>query len=255
MKSMKKVLGLGIALSLGTAGAFAQTNIDTVANEQSAANKDARESQKKIDGISDETQKLLEDYTNTLTKIENMRTYNSQLEKYIKSQGEEKISMAHQIKQVGETNQGIVPLMLKMLESLEQFVALDTPFLPEERANRIKELKGLIDRADITTSEKYRRVLEGYQVENEYGRTIEAYRGKLERNGKEMTVDYLRIGRVSFVYQTLDGNEQAYWDNAKKEWINLPSSYSKEIENGLKIARQQMAPDLIKVPVPGPVRL
>lgn len=248
---MKFLIGFSLLLSMS----IAHANINNTTKEQSGANKDARDSQKKVDNVSDETQRLLENYTSTLTKIENMKIYNAQLEKYIKSQQEEEKSIHAQIAQVAETNQGITPLMLKMLESLQQFVGLDTPFLATERNKRITELSGLIDRADITTSEKYRRILEAYQVENEYGRTIEVYRDILAKDGKEMTVDYLRIGRVSFLYQTLDGKEQAFWNNQTKQWVELPSSYAKEIANGIKIARQQSAPDLIKIPVLGPTRL
>ena len=67
--------------------------------------------------------------------------------------------------------------MLKMIEVMSLFVELDLPFLPEERQTRIIQLQTLMERADVTLAEKYRRILEAYQVETEYGRTIEAYKG------------------------------------------------------------------------------
>ena len=87
--------------------------------------------------------------------------------------------------------------MQKMLDTLEQFVALDVPFLLEERSEPRRELlEEMMARADVTLSEKYRRIVEAYQVEMDYGRTIEAYEGKLGDGDDARTVQFLRVGRV-----------------------------------------------------------
>jgi TolA-binding protein len=252
MKKMK-LTTLTLALWFG-ASALASTT-SQVMNEQSAANKEARDSQGRVDNLDDETRRLLDEYASVLSRTENMRVYNQQLQRYINSQEEEKVSIRRQIEQVTETNHGIVPLMIRMLDSLEQFVALDVPFLNDERKDRLTDLRSMMDRADVSTSEKYRRILEAFQIENEYGRTIEVYRGPITVGGNEMTVDFLRIGRVALMYQTLDGRSQAYWNDTKKAWEPLSSSYSRPIRDGIRIARQQAAPDLIKIPVLGPERI
>lgn len=233
---------------------MANTNAANMA-EQSGANTDARESQARVDKLDDEAQNLLNEYAQVLSRTENMRIYNTQLERYIESQKQEMVSIKAQIEQLAETNHGITPLMLKMLSTLETFVTMDSPFLQKERSERITGLKEMMNRADVSTSEKYRRILEAYQIENEYGRTIEVYRDTFTANGRDMTVDFLRVGRVSLMYQTLDAKEQAYWDAAQMKWIELPGSFSRSIRDGIRIARQQAAPDLIKVPVLGPQRL
>lgn len=230
-------------------------NTQAVLDEQGAANREARDSQRKIDGLSDQAQKALEEFSAAARRTENLRIYNQQMERYIESQEQEKESIRRQIVQVAETSQGIVPLMLNMLDTLEEFITLDTPFLLEERTGRLAELREMMDRADVTISEKYRRVLEAFQTEAQYGRTIEAYRGVIDRDGREMTVDFLRIGRVTLVYQSLDGRTQGLWDKHKGEWVNLAGSYRRDIYNAIRVARQQVAPDLIKVPVFGPERL
>ena len=112
------------------------------------------------------------------------------------------------------------------------------------------QLRKMMARADITNAEKYRAIMEAYQVENEFGRTIEAYRSTIERDGKEMTVDFLRFGRIALVYQTLDGNESGVWDQAARAWGPLDNSYRGSIRDGLRVARKQSAPDLIRLPVP-----
>jgi len=144
--------------------------------------------------------------------------------------------------------------MLEMYSVLENFVQMDIPFLKQERQNRLNEIKQIMNRADVSVSEKYRRLMEAYQIENTYGNTLEAYQGVETINGKELSVDYLRIGRLALIYQTLDRNTQAYWNPRKKEWERLSSRYRRNIENGLKIARKQLAPNLLTIPIPAPLK-
>ena len=103
--------------------------------------------------------------------------YADQLETQIRSQDEEMKTNDGQLREVETTAREVVPLMQKMLDTLEQFVGLDVPFLLEERTKRMATLKELMTRADVAFSEKYRRILEAYQVEMEYGRTIETDHG------------------------------------------------------------------------------
>jgi hypothetical protein len=134
-----------------------------------------------------------------------------------------------------------------MLDTLTKYVALDLPFLPDERKNRIANLESIMTRADVSTSEKYRRIVEAYQIEMEYGRTIEAYQGKVE----DKTVELLRVGRVALMYQTLDGKETGYWDVDGKKWV-VDSSYHESMVKGLKVAKKQAAPDFIEAAIHAP---
>ena len=228
---------------------YGQGDARSVVKEEKKTLRDSQKSQKKIDKLADETQTLLQKYRQTLRRIENVKIYNQQLRETIKSQVEEKKNIAEQIETLKNTNEGIVPLMVKMVENIAQFVSLDIPFLPDERGKRIDDLNKLLTRADISTSEKFRRILEAYQVENDYGRTIEAYRGIHKKGQQELTVDYLRIGRIALLYQTLDGKESALWNPQTRSWDELSSSYRKSITEGLKMARKQTAPQLLKLPI------
>ena len=97
-------------------------------------------------------------------------------------------------------------------------------------------------------AERYRRLLEAYQIELEYGRTMVSYKGKLE-DGRE--ADFVRVGRVTLLYRTADGEESGYWDAEQKKWV-VANEYNKAIESALLIATKESAPDLIMVPVPAP---
>ncbi len=212
----------------------------------------ARASQQRVTKIAEQTRTLLDRYRTTLKEIENTKAYNEQLRKLIASQEEEKISTEEQIESVKDTSKNIYPFMLRMIKGLEAFIKLDVPFLMEERNRRLYQIKSLMEKAKVSASEKFRRLIEAYQVENEYGRTIEAYRGIQEVNGKKLTVDFLRVGRISLVYQTLDSKKFGYWDQKERTWKKLSGSYRKSIQQGLRMARKQTAPNLITLPVPAP---
>lgn len=250
MKQMMKVLLLSISLSAFSVQG--NTNTDKVVKEKVASGNDARKSQRRINSIADQTETAVLEYRRTLKQIENAKSYNQTLRNMIKSQNEEMVSMEKQIVSIEETKSGLVPLMTRMNDNLKSFVALDMPFLKDERSKRIGDLALMMNKADISTSEKFRRILEGYQIENEYGRTIEAYRGIQKREGNDLTVDFLRIGRVALVYQSLDANVAAFWDQEAKAWVDLGSEYRKSIREGLRMARKQAAPQLIKMPIKAP---
>ena len=250
MKQTMKILLVGVSLSaLSVQGS---TNTDKVVKEKVSSGNDARNSQRRINSIADDTETALLNYRRTLKQIENAKSYNQTLRNMIQSQQEEMVSMEKQIVSIEETKSGLVPLMTRMNDNLKSFVALDMPFLKDERSKRIGDLALMMNKADISTSEKFRRILEGYQIENEYGRTIEAYRGIQKRDGNDLTVDFLRIGRVALVYQSLDANVAAFWDQETKTWVDLGSEYRKSIRQGLRMARKQAAPQLIKMPIKAP---
>ena len=51
---------------------------------------------------------------------------------------------------------------------------------------------------------------------------------------------------------TLDGGETGYWDAEQHNWV-ADESYADDIEEAIRVARQEGAPDLLRVPVPAPV--
>jgi hypothetical protein len=100
---------------------------------------------------------------------------------------------------------------------------------------------------EASASEKFRRLIEAYQIELEYGRTMSFYKQNLA-DGRE--AEMVRLGRITLLYRTTDG-ETGYWDNQAKQWVADPDSAA-SIEDALSIAKEEKAPDLIIVPVPAP---
>jgi hypothetical protein len=218
---------------------------------QVAADRDAAASQTTLNGLRDRAQDAAGRYAQALADAESLERYNNQLAEQVKSQETEIGSIERQLVEIETTNREVQPLMQQMVDTLARFVELDVPFLIEERTGRVQGLKDMMGRADVTISEKYRRILESYQIELDYGRSLDAYEGRLGAAGDARTVEFVRLGRVSLMYRTLDGSETGYWDNNQKQWV-VDNSYAEAVEEALRVARRDGAPELLTVPVPAP---
>ena len=213
-------------------------------------NEERRENQVTVDGVHEATRRLVDDYRAELKIVEGLETYIRMLDQQISSQESEILTLQTSITDVAVIERQILPLMARMIDGLEQFIALDVPFLPDERRKRIRDLRELLARSDVTVAEKSRRVFEAYQIESDYGRTIEAYRAKLEVDGASFDADFLRIGRVALMYRTVGDERLGYWDGKSTQWQGLPNSpYRRLMDQGLKVARQEIAPELLTIPL------
>jgi len=245
-------LVVSFAFLVATPTLASAQDIDTAVDLENEGIAKSVQSQMRIDKIDDQTDDMAIEYRSTLDQIESLRVYNSQLEKLLDAQLAELASLDEQIASVTVIGREVTPLMLRMVDTLDSFVDKDVPLLLSERRERVAHLRELMGRADVADSEKYRRIMEAYQIENEYGRTIEVYQDTLDMGGEERTLDILRIGRISLLYQSLDGAEVGAWDRRAGQWVELPSEYRDSIRRGIRIARKQMAPDMIRVPVTAP---
>ncbi|QTH63043.1 DUF3450 domain-containing protein [Psychrosphaera ytuae] len=248
MKPLSTTL-LTSALLAGLAFTAQADDLKPVINAGKEISKSAAQSQEKINKLTEQTQTKLQQYQTVNKEIDGLNVYNAQLQKQLQSQYDEMASLNLDIDRVSVIERQITPLMIRMINGLEQFVSLDVPFLPEERTERINGLKDLMDRADVAVSEKFRRVLEAFQVEMGYGRSIEAYQGLIEVNGQERDVDFLRIGRVALVYITRDGSYAGRWDQESKSWQKADDEFRMHITKGLRMAKKQLAPDLLVMPI------
>ena len=212
----------------------------------------AQASQNVIDGIVEETRDTVEEYRAVMKEVDGLIVYNTLLDRQIADQEQELSNLATSIDSVTEIERQILPLLTRMIDGLDRFVSLDVPFLAEERRERVVGLRDLLGRADVTAAEKFRVVMEAWQIENDYGRTIFAYTGELEIGGTNREVDFLQVGRVSLVYQTPDGVNSGVWDQSNRQWVVLGNEYRNSIRQGLRLARNQISPDLLLLPIAAP---
>lgn len=225
-------------------------DLDSVLMLTQVINNEGRTSQKKVNRLADDTHALRAEYKIVLKEVEALRIYNEQLRRQIAAQERKIDELTKSIQQVTVIQRSVTPLMLEMVHGLTQFVELDVPFQPKERHDRIERLKEIIGRPDVVVSEKFSAVLNAYQIENEYGRTMEAYSGILPGGNK--VVDFLRVGRIVLAYQTTDGSESGAWNQKTRQFEALENSYNSHIKQGIRMARKQVAIDMIILPVAGP---
>lgn len=248
-------VALTTALSAGAlygsvANADTLDNVLAVGQQKTAA---AQASQKRIDKIAEETSSLLQDFKVVNKEIDGLRVYNRQLEKQLANQLEVIKELDESIENVTVIERQIQPLILRMLEGLEQFIELDMPFKLDERLANLEGVKNNMDRSDITVAEKFRQVLELYNFEAEYARKIDSYSDTLNVAGQDREVKVLQIGRIALLAQTTDSKISLAYDKDQKAWVEIDSGeYRRAVMNGLKIAKKQATIDIMTMPIPAP---
>ncbi len=231
------------------AGASAETAVDDVVDVRTSQQEAAREVQRQVDDLDDETVALLSQYHTELERLADLQTYNANMRKMRTSQEAEKLRLSEALKDVEVVRRDLLPLMVEMTDVLERFIELDQPLLQEEREARVAALSDTLTRSDVALGEKYRRVIEAYQIEAEYGQNIEAYEGNLQRDGSELTVDYLRVGRLALYYVSLDRSEAGLWQPQTRQWQSLDGDAVDMLDFALRVARKQAPPNLLQLPL------
>lgn len=221
-------------------------------NVVSQTNRSAAQSQEKIDKLSVEARELLAEYRRLQDGTEYEAAFARELEERDREQRLQIESLQRQIAAARITRQRIVPLMRTMADALEKFVVLDLPFHHEERIGGVLQLKQRLGQPELSVSARFRSLLEAYQLEQDYGTSIEAWRGPLQFNGEDLSVEFLRIGRVALYFHSLDGAVSGYWNREQGGWSGLDSRYNRDIARALRVARNQLAPQLLQLPLPPP---
>ena len=226
---------------------------DTLSRARSAVqatNSAGRSSQQRVDKIDDKTQQALEHYRAALFESQQLQSYVTQVQPLLAQQRQELASLQQQLKDQGDVQQQMLPLMLQMVDSLDKFVSMDLPFLPQERQERIANLKRAMADASMPLAEKFQRLAEAYRVEADYGRKLGAGEEDIVVGGQHKNVEVLRVGRVALLYISPDGDDSGYWNAQQKRWVSLGGAHARDIREGLKIARGDVAATPLPLPLP-----
>lgn len=250
---LKHVLLAAAAALLGAAMVVQADTLDDILEVSASKTDAARRSQARVDRLADETRNLLDDYKTVTKQIDGLRVYNARLQRQIDNQLRRIAEIDSSIDQVTVIQRQMTPLVIRMIDGLEQFVAMDVPFNLNERRARIEFLRTNVDRSDLTVAEKFRQVLEAYNIELQYGRGFETYHDTIDTGTGPRDVDFLRIGRLALVYQTTDGGEAGVWNNQSRSWQPLPTGdYAAAIRQGVRIAKKQATIELLNMPIAAP---
>jgi hypothetical protein len=157
------------------------------------------------------------------------------------------------IVEAGRIGENLQAHLESVVARLEENIARDLPFLPEERAGRIDEIKKLLAQPETSIAEKCRRVMEALKVEAEYGHTVEVYQQTIAIDGRAsdqpVMADILRVGRLAIFWRTPDGGAVGHWDRATGKWTTLPKACRRHINDATEMALRQRTVDMVKLPL------
>jgi hypothetical protein len=253
------VAGAAAAACTIVAGGSAFAQLDAAVSEAERSTAAAAASQRRIDGLADQTGDLFREYRATLQRIDSQQLFVEQQRVFLRSQENEILDLERQITEVGDVLRDLLPMQFEMIEELGAFVAADIPFLRQDRLQRASRLRTYMDDPGISPAERYRQIVEAFQIEADYGRFLDTWSGPFLPNPLSdadpdldaRTVDYLLIGRVAFIYMTQDESEMGIWNEESKSWDQIPGSFRLDIRRAIRMAREVTTPNVFMAPVRG----
>jgi vacuolar-type H+-ATPase subunit I/STV1 len=253
---MRKTVALLGSAALLAAGAVtpAAAQFKAALEEAQRTVDEGRVSQQRVEELDAEATELLGEYRANLKQLELLERFNETRAREVENQLADIQGLEQDIENVQGLQRAVTPLMEEMLGQLEALVNADIPFLSEERQARIARLRRVMADSTQTPASRYRLIIEAFQIENEYGRTIEAYNGTVTDDaGEERAVEFLRIGRVALIYKTSDDAVLKIYNTETGAFDDLPMAFLGDVRQALRVAKEQAPPNLLTIPVEAPV--
>lgn len=217
--------------------------------------KSSASSQRRVNKDDAETRELREAFLTTTLQTEKLKVYVKQVEELLGQQAGKKADIEQQKQDLQKVEREVLPLMQEMTDTLADFIGLDLPFKADERVERVEGLRETLKDSEQPVASKFRKLLEAWQKELDYGNAIGTWRQDLLLGVESRTVDFLHLGRIAMFYQSLDGKETGLWNQKQQRWELLSASHAPAVRRGIRMAREQAAPDLLELPVPAPTRI
>jgi len=215
-------------------------------------------------------------YSDLLQAIAAQKVSLAQQQLFVSQQGVKIASLNSQIDGLDAWKADIVPMLGKMATSITGQVNSDYPFEMDRRIPRLQSLESTLNDPAAAVGDKYRKALNVYKLEVNYGQSLEAKKGNHPINPTVRVGDdrwvkgengepainkktglreeifdgsYLRYGRLAYVYLQADSSQAMRYDLAAKEWQDLPKKNIADIRRAVKMASGEAAPNVVKVPL------
>jgi len=225
-------------------------DIDNATSIQNKTNQASIQSQKSIDKRVQQSNVLTSDIEQLNEELNNLTIYKKHLMGLLRSQQNEIQSVNKQITEIKETRQGIVPLMYNMLDKLQVIIETDKPIKKQQRIARLNKIKALMTKADVSDAEKYRQILEAYQIEFQYGNKMATYRSKITlTDNQSIEADIFYLGRATLIARRIDKSHYWTWNQRQHQWNDGDRSYLEKINKAYSLANKQIAPTLLTLPL------
>jgi hypothetical protein len=236
---------------IAISGSVLAQTVDQVLQAEDRRLNLAQQSQERINAVVEGTRSLEDQYRAINKEIDGLKVYNRLMTAQTNGQTATLEDIALSMDQVDVINRQIFPLMERMIDGISQSVSLDVPFLMEERTERVDNLRAIMERSDVSVAEKFRKVMEAYQIENDYGSSVEWYTQSLTLDGATRSFNMLRVGRIGLYFQSDDAKITGRWNNSTRGW-EMDDGARSDVRTGLRMAKQLIAPEMIVIPVAAP---
>lgn len=244
-------LSFGIGFGMLAAGMLpAQQSLVEQVNQAQRAQ---AELQSRIDAADDESREMLEELRRLEGETRRLEARAEAEAPRLERREERLDEREAALDALTETREVLPAVEQALVSRLQSWIEQDLPFLEAERLARVEGLESGMADPDASAAERLDRILAAWRAELDYGRELDAWRGTLEVGDERREVDFLRLGRVGFYYLTPDGREGGVWRDDAERWEALDETGRVELRHGLRIARDQRAPELLTLPISRPL--
>ena len=208
-----------------------------------------KQTQKEDEAWQNEKERLIAHYDRLREENARLEKDEAALENDIAATGQRIKKKETELAGIAQLTEGIDPFLHEMMIRIETLVEEGMPFLQKERAQRVERLNEMMADPDMQISEKFRRIMEALLVEAEYGNTIEVYQETIDVSGRFMLVNIFRLGRINLFYQSMDQQQNGYFDIAANQWKTLPKTYNRAISSAIDIGAKRQPVEILNLPL------